>query len=121
MPLSAFTPEMSESIEAQAKGYAITDKRLYLNFACSTPGLRTMKTELSKNDAAVCRICSNVKEPHLFCCPACWQRLPRELRAPFAVQKLRCLAWLREHERREHERLERIEAEYLRPPERGSW
>jgi hypothetical protein len=38
--LAAFTPEMSEFIEAQAKGYAVTDKRLYLNFACSTPGLR---------------------------------------------------------------------------------
>jgi hypothetical protein len=68
--------------------------------------------------------------------------LPRELRAPFVVQKLRCLAWLRQHAaptppspftsedkaaaqsnkpKEDLDRLERIEAEYLRPPERGSW
>lgn len=77
-----------------------------------------METEISNNDT-FCRICSSAKQPHQFCCPACWQLLPRELRAPFAVQKLRCLAWLREHERREQERLERIEAEYLTPPDCG--
>jgi hypothetical protein len=32
---------------------------------------------------------------------ACWQRLPRELRAVFAVQKLKCLAWSRNHSPRE--------------------
>jgi hypothetical protein len=48
-----------------------------------------------------------------FGCPACWQRLPRELRAPFAVQKLKCIAWLREQQRLNH-----IESEYLTPPDR---
>jgi hypothetical protein len=72
-----------------------------------------MKTELFDNDAAICRICSSAKQPHLFCCPACWQRLPRELRAPFAVQKLKCIAWLREQPRLNH-----IESEYLTPPDR---
>jgi hypothetical protein len=83
------------------------------------PDYAATKTELCNPAAAgptTCRICGSAKEPHNFCCPSCWQRLPRELRAPFAVQKLRCLAWLREDER-----LERIEAEYLRPPECGSW
>jgi len=78
--------------------------------------MKADKTELSKGDAAICRICSSPKAPHHFCCPICWQNLPRELKAPFVVQKLKCLSWLREHDR-----LERIEAEYLRPPERGSW
>ena len=64
----------------------------------------------------VCRICSGAKASHQFCCPSCWQRLPRELKAQFVVLKLKCLAWLREQER-----LDRIEAEYLRPPEDGSW
>jgi hypothetical protein len=75
-----------------------------------------MKTLLSNNDATVCPICSNAKHWHQFFCSGCWKKLPRELRAPFVLQKLKCLAWLREHER-----LERIEAEYLRPPEDGSW
>ena len=77
-----------------------------------------MKTESSNNDAAgplVCRICGNAKAPHNFCCSLCWKSLPQELRTPFVVQKLRCLAWLREH----HQRMERIEAEYLTPPDCG--
>ena len=49
------------------------------------------------NSDTTCRICDQPKAAHLFCCRACWQRLPHELRAPFAIAKLKALAWLREH------------------------
>jgi hypothetical protein len=42
-----------------------------------------------------CRICSQTKPAHLFCCTSCWRSLPHELRAPFAIAKLRALSWLR--------------------------
>jgi len=67
------------------------------------------------NNATICRICSSPKAEHHFVCLLCWKSLPQKLRTPFVVQKLRCLAWLREH----HERMERIEAEYLTPPDCG--
>jgi hypothetical protein len=51
----------------------------------------------------VCRICGAEKAPHNFICPACWGRLPRELRAPFRIHKLRCFNWLRQEERRSNE------------------
>jgi rubredoxin len=50
-------------------------------------------------DPNTCRICGGTKAPTHFVCRNCFNRLPRELRAPFAVARLKCLAWLREHEK----------------------
>jgi hypothetical protein len=47
------------------------------------------------NDVTTCRICSGPKAAHHFCCRSCFLRLPRGLRAEFAVLKIKSLAWLR--------------------------
>jgi hypothetical protein len=47
---------------------------------------------MTELNATICRICAQPKAAHLFCCPACWRRLGRELRAPLAAQKLKYLA-----------------------------
>jgi hypothetical protein len=52
---------------------------------------------MTESSATICRVCGSEKSPHNFCCQTCFARLPREMRAPFAIQKIRCLTWLRQH------------------------
>jgi hypothetical protein len=48
-------------------------------------------------DDLTCRFYGKPKEQRQFCCYACWQRLPRELKAEFVVLEVKCKTWLREN------------------------
>jgi len=52
---------------------------------------------LKDPDERFCRFCGSRKEPHHLCCASCWKRLPQEYHVLFALAKIRCRKWLREH------------------------
>jgi hypothetical protein len=58
------------------------------------PNTAHTPTQRLRNEPT-CRICGQQKQRHLFVCPACWEKLPHEMRLPFTVQRLKCLQWLR--------------------------
>ena len=99
-----------------------------MNTENSEPVVAPAPNSLSASAELLCPICRREKVTHQWVCHNCFRRLPGNFRKAFSTLKLQALWWVagapgttrHNHQMNpyeEEELLERIEAEYIRPPD----